>query len=69
MKSFIDSFDHASLIDFSNQGQAFKLAIPTSEHYIPLLYTIGMSTKADNVRLFNDVAVGGSLTMTSVQFG
>lgn len=69
MKSFIHVYDHNSLIDFSNQGEAFKLAIPTSEHYIPLLYTIGLSSKSDNIRLFNDVAVGGSLTMTSVQFG
>lgn len=67
MKSFIDEFDHKALINFEGQGSAFKLAIPTTEHFIPLLYTLGLSTSSDEVSYFNDVAVGGSLTMTSVQ--
>lgn len=69
MKSHIENFNHKDLIDFSNQGEAFKLAIPTSEHYLPLLYVLGLSKKTEELRIFNDVAVGGSLTMTSVQFG
>jgi 4,5-DOPA dioxygenase extradiol len=69
MKSSIESFDHKTLVNFQNQGEAFKLAIPTAEHFLPLLYTLGMSDKSDHIRFFNDTAVGGSLTMTSVQFG
>lgn len=69
MKKFILSDNHKALIDFGLQGKSFQLAIPTPEHYIPLLYTLGLKDKNEKVSLFNDKAVGGSLTMTSVKLG
>jgi 4,5-DOPA dioxygenase extradiol len=45
------------------------LAIPTPEHYLPLLYILGMQGKKEGVSFFNDQLVGGSLTMTSVKIG
>lgn len=67
MKSHILNGDHEPLIDFKNQGKAFDLAIPTPDHYIPLLYTLGLKEENEKLSLFNDKAVGGSLTMTSVK--
>jgi 4,5-DOPA dioxygenase extradiol len=67
MKQYILSGDYAPLINFKSQGRSFDLAIPTPDHYIPLLYTLGLKDKNDNISLFNDKAVGGSLTMTSVK--
>jgi 4,5-DOPA dioxygenase extradiol len=67
MKEFIAKGDHQPLIDYSSQGRAFELAIPTPEHYLPLLYALALKEEKDEVRLFNDKAVGGSLTMTSVK--
>jgi|TARA_R110001592_G_scaffold330218_1_gene612360 4,5-DOPA dioxygenase extradiol len=69
MKKWILEGNHKSLIDFKNQGKAFDLAIPTSEHYLPLLYTLALKAKNDNTTIFNDTPIGGSLTMTSVKFG
>jgi 4,5-DOPA dioxygenase extradiol len=69
MKKYILSDDHKSLINYKAQGQAFNLAIPTPEHYLPLLYALALKEKDDVVRLFNDKAVMGSLTMTSVVIG
>lgn len=69
MKSSIRSGDHAPLIHFRSQGRAFDLAIPTAEHYLPLLYTMALQEKDEDVVLFNDRAVAGSLTMTSVKIG
>lgn len=69
MKEWILSGDHQRLINFRQQGSAFDLAIPTPEHYIPLLYTLGLKDKNDETLLFNDHPLGGSLTMTSVKFG
>jgi 4,5-DOPA dioxygenase extradiol len=66
MKRCILDQNHAPLIDFRNQGNAFDLAIPTPEHYLPLLYSLGMQSKKDRINLFNDKAVAGALTMTSV---
>jgi len=61
--------NHQNLIDFKKQGEAFNLAIPTPEHYLPLLYTLGLKSKKDDISIFNNNPLGGSLTMTSVKFG
>lgn len=69
MKNSILSGDHQPLINFRSQGRAFELAIPTPEHYLPLLYTLALQEKGEEVTLFNDRAVAGALTMTSVRVG
>jgi 4,5-DOPA dioxygenase extradiol len=61
--------DHASLIEYEKLGREAMLAIPTPEHYLPLLYILGMQGKKEGVSFFNDQLVGGSLTMTSVKIG
>jgi len=68
MKSFILNENFQSLIDYDKQGKAFDLAIPTPEHYLPLIYTLALKHKTDSISLFNDLPVGGSLSMTSVKF-
>jgi 4,5-DOPA dioxygenase extradiol len=69
IKNSILSDDHAPLINYKAQGREFELAIPTPEHFLPLLYVLGLKDEGDTVALFNDKAVGGSLTMTSVKIG
>ncbi|PSL03350.1 4,5-DOPA dioxygenase extradiol [Cecembia rubra] len=69
MKSFILDGNHQELINFRSQGKAFDLAIPTPEHYIPLLYTLALKDEKEKVQFFNDKAVAGSLTMTSLKIG
>ena len=68
-KKNITEGNHQALIDYESMGPAAKLAIPTPDHYFPLLYTLGLQQKGEAVQFFNDVAVGGSLTMTGVQIG
>jgi 4,5-DOPA dioxygenase extradiol len=55
------------LIDFEKQSKAFQLAIPTPEHYLPLIYTLGLKGKTEALSLFNDKLLAGSLSMTSVK--
>lgn len=69
MKSFVMNENFQSLIDYHQQGKAFQLAIPTPEHYLPLIYTLALKNKNDETMLFNDQPVGGSLSMTSFKFG
>lgn len=69
MKKYILDNNHQQLINFKSQGTAFDLAIPSPEHYLPLLYTLALKTDKDAISLFNDKAVAGSLTMTSVKIG
>ena len=67
MNTAILSGDHTSLVNFHAQGRAFELAIPTAEHYLPLLYSLALQGKDEQATLFNDKPVAGSLTMTSVR--
>lgn len=67
MKQYIINDDHENLINFRSQGRAFDLAIPTPEHYLPLLYTLALKEDNEEITLFNHQPVGGSLTMTSVK--
>jgi 4,5-DOPA dioxygenase extradiol len=69
MKKLILSGDHKSMIDYQSQGKAYNLAIPTPEHYLPLLYALALKEEKDELKLFNDKPVAGSLTMTSVKIG
>jgi 4,5-DOPA dioxygenase extradiol len=69
MKSFITSGDHQSLIDYQNQGKAFSLAVPTPEHFLPLLYILALKEENETVAFFNDKPVMGSLTMTCIKIG
>lgn len=68
-KEKITAGDHTALIHYQNLNKAAKLAIPTPDHYYPLLYTLGVKTKTDQVSFFNDKLVGGSLNMTGVKLG
>ena len=68
-KQLILSSDYNPLINYDSLGNEGKLAIPTPEHYLPLLYTLGLKGATDNTTIFNDRAVAGSLTMTSVKLG
>ncbi len=69
MKKFILEGDHKQLIDYKSHGRAFDLAIPTAEHFLPLLYILALKEENEEVAIFNDKAVAGSLTMTSVKIG
>ncbi len=69
MRKYILEGDHVQLINYKAQGRAFQLAIPTPEHYLPLLYTLALKEEKEEIKLFNDKAVAGSLTMTSLKIG
>lgn len=65
MKTKISSFDVKALSNPFQFGTPWQLSIPTPEHYLPLLYTMGTRIKDEQVEYFNDQCVLGSLAMTS----
>ncbi|MBJ2125156.1 4,5-DOPA dioxygenase extradiol [Flavobacterium sp. IB48] len=67
MKNMILDKDHKSLIQFDKQGREFELAVPTPEHYLPLLYILSLQEKDEKATIFNDELVAGSLNMMSVK--
>ena len=65
--SYLLDGDFQSLIDYHKESSAIQLAIPTPEHYLPLIYTLGLKQKNEELSLFNDKLLAGSLSMTSVK--
>ncbi len=68
-KTRISDNDHSSLINYFTLHQHIAKAIPSPDHYFPLIYSLGLKNEKDAVSFFNDQAMAGSLTMTSVRFG
>jgi 4,5-DOPA dioxygenase extradiol len=58
-----------ALIDYQKLGKLAALAHPSNEHYLPLLYALGLRENTDSVQFFNEEMDLGSLSMRSVVFG
>jgi len=68
-KQLIQSGNHKDLINYTALGREVQLAVPTPDHYLPLLYALALKEENEVVSFFNDKPVMGSLTMTSVRIG
>jgi 4,5-DOPA dioxygenase extradiol len=69
VKKMILENNHKALIDYQSLGKAMQLAAPTADHFLPLLYALALKRDDEDLSFFNDKAVMGSLTMTSVKIG
>ena len=58
--------NYRPLLTYEKQGRAMQMAVPTPEHFLPLLYILGLKHDAANHRIFNDEMLAGSLSMTSL---
>ena len=61
--------DHDSLVAYPELGEAAQLAIPTNEHYLPLLYILALQQPGEPVSFFAEGLPHGSLSMRSIRFG
>jgi len=68
-KKLIIANRHNELIHYSSLGKEVQLAVPTPEHYLPLLYALALKSENEKVTFFNDKPVMGSLSMTSLRIG
>lgn len=61
---------HQPLIDYEEKlGREAILAVPTPDHYLPLLYVLGTRTSSDAVTFPVEGIDGGSVSMLAVQVG
>jgi len=67
MKEFIRDRNHKALIDFRKQGKAFNYSINTAEHFLPLIYALGLQEKDEKPEIFNDKPYKGAIYMTSLK--
>lgn len=69
IKAAIVAGDHTPVIHYKDLGESAKLAVPTPDHYYPLLYVLGAADPADPVHCFNESCELGSLSMTGYLLG
>ena len=61
---------HNPLVNYENElGNEAVLAVPTPDHYLPLLYVIGTRTASEPVTFPVEGVDGGSISMLAVQVG
>jgi 4,5-DOPA dioxygenase extradiol len=69
VKQWILDDDHNPIIQFEEQGRVAVLAINSAEHYLPLLYILGLKAPGEPVSFFAEKIWGGSISMRCVQIG
>lgn len=69
VKRRIETRDHRALVAHQDLAAEARLAVPTPEHYLPLLYAVALRGEDDGVAFFNDEIVAGSISMTSLTIG
>lgn len=65
LKTYIMDKNHQSLINYKSIGNEIELSVPTPEHYLPMLYVLALQEKDEQISLFNDKTIMGSISMTS----
>lgn len=68
VRDLVIAHDHAPLIDYKRHGSDAKLAVPTPDHYLPLLYAIAQQREDDSVSVITS-GTGGPISMLSVAIG
>jgi 4,5-DOPA dioxygenase extradiol len=68
VKDLIVRGQHQPLIDYLNLGQDAALSINSAEHYLPLLYTLGVSEPGESLRFVTD-EVFAAISMTGIVYG
>jgi 4,5-DOPA dioxygenase extradiol len=63
----IELRNHSDLCDYESLTVDAHLAVPTAEHYLPLLYALAQQRDGDQVEFFNDQVIS-ALSMTSLIF-
>jgi 4,5-DOPA dioxygenase extradiol len=69
INGFLVKGDDQSIVHYEKLGKALQLAAPSPDHFLPLIYTLGLKTEKESPQLFNDKLLAGSLSMTSVKYG
>ncbi len=69
VKSKILANDHDALIDYMNLGKSASLAVPTNDHYLPLLYTLGLQDKTEETSFLYEGFQNANVSMRCVKIG
>ena len=68
-RGLLQSAEDGGLIHYERLGNDAYLSIPTTDHYLPLLYVVGARAKSDTATFPVEGVDGGSISMLSVRLG
>lgn len=68
MTSYIDNKNYQGVVDYQKLGSVATNSHPTNEHFLPLIYTLGVANKNDDLSYFNEGIEMGSVSMRSILF-
>lgn len=69
VKALVQARDYEPLVDYTSLGKDALLSVPTPEHYLPLLYVLGLHREGESVSFPVTGVDGGSISMLSIQVG
>ncbi|MGB4204875.1 MAG: 4,5-DOPA dioxygenase extradiol [Bacteroidales bacterium] len=69
IRKLISEGNHKPLINYEHGSKAFKMSVPSPEHFLPLLYILALQRENENINFFNTEVIFGSVSMTSLIIG
>jgi 4,5-DOPA dioxygenase extradiol len=65
IKSAIENRDFEILINYKKLGPSARRAFPFNDHYLPMLYVLGMMSESENIKFVHESIQNGSISMRS----
>ena len=66
IKGYMDAGNHDAVVNYQRLGKIAQLAVPTNDHYVPLLYALALQEKNEGISYFNEKCEMGAVSMRSV---
>ncbi len=69
VKSNLINRNHEDLLNFQKMGQSARLAVPTLDHYLPMIYAIALQEKNEPLTFTHEGFQNGSISMRCFRIG
>ncbi|MCX5784501.1 MAG: 4,5-DOPA dioxygenase extradiol [Elusimicrobia bacterium] len=64
-KECLENNDHEALINYSKWGELSQYAVPTNEHYLPMLYALALKDTDEQISFLHESMQNASISMRS----
>jgi 4,5-DOPA dioxygenase extradiol len=69
VKANLVNSNHEDLIHYPNMGRAASLAMPTLDHYLPMIYAVALQEKNETLAFIHEGFQYGAISMRCFQIG
>ncbi|HMA04563.1 MAG TPA: 4,5-DOPA dioxygenase extradiol [Methanomicrobiales archaeon] len=69
MKAHLVKGEHRELIDYLTMGKGASLAVPTLDHYLPMIYALALQDEGESLQFVHEGFQNGSVSMRSFRIG